>query len=102
MRAVLKRFEERVFCEGDEPGWIHRRIQSWINDSGLDYSSRATARQEPLLKLIKGEEVVWHAAWAGSYSAKEEGQHIKRLQAYVQAAADRAAGQLQQQPELVH
>jgi hypothetical protein len=35
---------------------------------------------------------VWSSSWQGSYSAKEEGQHIKRLQAYVEAAV----GQLQQ------
>jgi hypothetical protein len=54
-----------------------------------------------LLKLVQKEKVQWASAWEGSYSAKEEGQHVKRLQAYVQAAADRAAAQQQQQPELV-
>jgi hypothetical protein len=101
MTSVTKKVEESVYQDGDKPGWIYDRVQSWINEGGANNSSRATARQEPLPKLIKGEELVWDAAWEGSYSAKEEGQHIKRLQAYVQAAADRAAGQLQGNPELV-
>jgi hypothetical protein len=57
--------------------------------------------KEPLAKLLRKERKLWFDSWEGSYNAKEEGQHIKRLQAYVQAAADRAAGQLQQQPGLV-
>jgi hypothetical protein len=102
MQSVFAKVEQRVWREGDTEGWIHARIQSWIAGGGLDNSSLSVARSEPLPKLLKGEEYVWSAAWwEHNYGAKEEGQHIKRLQAYVQAAADRAAEQLQVHPVLI-
>jgi hypothetical protein len=88
----------------DDKRSIYNRALSWMDR--LEGTSTpdifAQARQEPLHKLLQKEKVQWASSWEGGYSAKEEGQHIQRLQAYVQAAADRAAGQLQQQqPELV-
>jgi hypothetical protein len=102
MQSVFEKVEQRVRCEGDKEGWIHALIQSWISNGGLDSHSLSAARQEPLPKMLKAEEAIWSAAWfQHNYTQREEAQHIKKLQAYVQAAADRAAEQLEKHPELV-
>jgi hypothetical protein len=101
MQSVFEKVEQRVRCEGDQAGWIHALIQSWISKNALNNISVTAARQEPLARLLASQEAVWSSAWEHKYSVKEEGQHIKRLQAYVQAAADRAAEQLQGHPALV-
>jgi hypothetical protein len=101
MQSVFEKVEQRVSCEGDQAGWIFERTRSWIANGGLDNNSLAAIVQEPLTKIRTDQEAVWSAAWEHNYSAKEEAQHIKRLQACVQAATDRAAEQLQEHPELV-
>jgi hypothetical protein len=110
LKSVLSTVESTVARPDDQPGFL----TDIINAQVLEHQKKAErvpgysweqiyeeARKEPLTKLLQKERKLWLDLWDGGYSAKEEGQHIQRLQAYVQAAADRAAGQLQQQPQLV-
>jgi hypothetical protein len=58
---------------------------------------RSQCEKEPLFQMTALEHKTWtdaiHAATA--YRPKEAAQHSQRLQAYVEAAVGRAAGQLQ-------
>jgi hypothetical protein len=101
MESVFEKVEQRVLWEGDKGGGIYEWTRTWAEAGGLHNNPLASVVQEPLFRMLKAEEAVWSAAWEHNYNAKEEGQHIKRLQAYVQAAADRAASQLQGRPGLV-
>jgi hypothetical protein len=67
-----------------------------------DYISPPKLEAEPLAKLLQKQRLACFSSSQGYYSTSEEARHVKRLQAYVQAAADRAAEQLQGQPALVH
>jgi hypothetical protein len=53
--------------------------------------------KEPLFHLTAHEHKVWRDTMCGAapYRPKEAAQHSQRLQAYVEAAAARAAGQLE-------
>jgi hypothetical protein len=98
MQSVFDTVEKRVFPAEEQCGILFGHVSSFLR---ANQRSR-TKIPEPLQKLFKGEAQVWSSSCAGSYSAKEEGQHIKRLQAYVQAAVDKAVGQLHPyDPDLV-
>jgi hypothetical protein len=58
---------------------------------------RGQSESEPLFKMIVKERNIWGDALysAPTYRPKEAAQHSQRLQAYVEAAAARAAGQLE-------
>jgi hypothetical protein len=111
LESVLRTVERKVALPHDQPGFLVDQITMQV----LEHQKKIVqvpgyswehmykeAEKEPLTKLLQKERKLWSESWEGSYSAKEEGRHIQRLQAYVQATVDKAAEQLQQQhPDLV-
>jgi hypothetical protein len=97
---VLRRvLEPAAPCE-----LLERAHSAWHQLSFYDVAHSSIQSQlnaEPLAKLLQKQRQVCAASKEGYYSASEEARHIKRLQAYVQAAADRAAEQLQEHPALI-
>jgi hypothetical protein len=106
IHTVFKAVEARVRRATDQPGFLKERATAWYRQYAELHRDQlgdhvTLPDHEPLFKLLLNEGQVWTNSWQGNYSAEEEGRHTNRLQAYVQAAAHRAAGQLQQQPGLV-
>jgi hypothetical protein len=64
------------------------------NPEVYDRLLRTAKPEEPLYKLMRKERHIWARAWR--VQAKEEGYdaHVQLLEEFVQAAAQKAAGQL--------